>query len=518
MASVATGWRVAACVVLALFAVAAGIFASHQAIWIDETTQLFGLTLPFGQQLDWLSGAIQIASGVPPDRAAPMSYWLGGIWAGVFGLGEMQMRLFGITCLLAGAPAIWMAGLRLGRAAGALFALAAIYLAPGMIVQAGEIRSYPLFFAFSAWAVWAFVEVLCRRPVSTRHLALLALFLTLANYTHFFGLVLSGFLGGVLIAAFAIARRPVLPVLLAALAALVASAGVVPFVMGAIGVTGEAAASATPAEVLRDTARLVVRLALHGTALVWLPLAGIALLALGALALRALLAQIRAPQRIGLALLALLILALLVLPLLKLRIAGFDILAPHYNLWMVPVAMLFLAGAFRAGPGPWATVPALVLIATQLAGAALLLRHAPLYTHGPGEWLAGVIDAPDTTLVIHDGQGPWPQAYFPVQALQGGRVFQVLRVPQAPDRQITPEGLRPLPEGFDPGRFARVLMVRTRALTSRDTARLLARPDAGCGIAPMEVPAGLEQAPAADLAYCGVAAARVVDITPPPGG
>ena len=105
MASVATGWRVAAALVLALFAAAAIAFARHQAIWIDETTQLFGLTLPFGQQLDWLSGAVQIASGVPPDRAAPMSYWLGGIWAALYGLGEMQMRLVGILCMLAGAPA-----------------------------------------------------------------------------------------------------------------------------------------------------------------------------------------------------------------------------------------------------------------------------------------------------------------------------------------------------------------------------------------------------------------------------
>jgi hypothetical protein len=514
----AAGWRVAAALVLALFAAAATVFASQQAIWIDETTQLFGLTLPFGTQLDWLSGARQIVSGVPPDRAAPMSYWLGGIWATLFGLGEMQMRLFGIACMLTGAPAIWMAGRRLGGPAGALFALAAIYLAPGMIVQAGEIRSYPLFFALSAWATWALVEVLSRRPVSYRHLALLALFLTLANYTHFFGLVLSGFLGAVLIAAFVIARRPVVPVLLAALAALIASAGVLPFVMGALAVTGDGAVvTTTPAEALRDTARLVFRLALHGSALVWLPVAGLALLALAALALRALICQIGARSkgtRIGLALLALLALALLVLPLLKLRIAGLDVLAPHYNLWMVPVAMLFLAGAFRRGPSPWATGPALVLIATQLAGGALLLRHAPLYTHGPGEWLAGLIDSPDETLVIYESNGPWTQAYFPVQALQGGQVFQVLADPLAPARQITPEGFRPLPEGFDPAGFKRVLMVRTRTLSSMDLARLLKTRDASCGIAAMAPPPELGTGPSTDRSYCAFAAARVTDIRP----
>ena len=511
MASVATGWRVAAALVLALFAAAAIAFARHQAIWIDETTQLFGLTLPFGQQLDWLSGAVQIASGVPPDRAAPMSYWLGGIWAALFGLGEMQMRLFGILCMLAGAPAIWMAGLRLAGPAGALFALAAIYLAPGMIVQAGEIRSYPLFFAFSAWATWAFVEVLHRRPVSPRHLALLALFLTLANYTHFFGLVLSGFLGVVLIAAFVLTRRSVVPVLLAALVALVASAGVVPFVMGALAVTGEGAVvTTTPVEALRDTARLVFRLALHGSALVWLPVAGLALLALAALALRALLCQIRTQQRFGLALLAVLGLAPLVLPLLKLRIAGLDVLAPHYNLWMVPVAMLFLAGAFRRGPSPWATVPALVLIATQLAGGALLLRHAPLYTHGPGEWLAGLIDSPEKTLVIHASDGPWAQAYFPVQALQQGLVFQMLQDPQGEGRHITPTGFRRLPNGFDPSAFDRILMVRTRTMSSMDIAALL-NGNTYCGIPAMAPLPELGAIPATQKAYCAFASAIVTD-------
>lgn len=502
----------AAAIVLVLFTVAAVVFARHQAIWVDETTQLFGLTLSLQPQAEWLSGVLRLPSGVPPDRAVPMSYWVGGIWAALFGLGEMQMRLFGIACMLVGAPAIWLAGRRLAGYWGAFFALAAIYLAPGMVVQAVEIRAYPLFFAFCSWAVWAFVEVLERPPVSRRHLALLALFLVLANYTHFFGIVLSALLGLTLVAVFLSERRPLLPLLMAALAALILSVGVLPFLMGALAVTGRGATAtaevASLGEALRDTVRLAFRLVLHGSAFAVRPVVPLALLSLAALLLMAIATQWRT-RALWVALP--LFLGFLILPLLKLQISGLDVLAPHYNLWMVPVVILFLAGAFRSGARLWNLLPTGLLLATHLVVAGVLLTHARAYSHGPGEWLAGLVENPERTLIIHDAQGPWGQAYFPVHALWQGRVVQLLHDPAQSDRRITPSGLNALPEGFDPLSFSRILLVRTRHMTSAEIAAHLGRDDI-CGIAAMQPPAALAEAPVQQKAYCAMTAAAVTDI------
>ncbi len=503
--------------IMTLFAVMAVFFASHQAIWIDETTQLFGLTLPPVQQVQWLSGAIEIASGVPPDRAAPLSYWLGGLWAGLFGLDEMSMRIFGILCVLTGAPAIWMAGCRLGGTWGGIFALAVIYLSPNMVVQAGEIRSYPLYFAFCAWASWALVEVLLRPAWSRRHLTLLAVFLILANYTHFFGLVLSGFVAVTLGVVALVERRPLAPILVAVIAALVLSTGILPFLMGAVNVTGDTGVTEVSGSGIRDaligTAKLVFRLALHGSAFVFTPLVGMALLALAALALRALVVQRPGPrQSEGLYLLLPVLLGLVMLPLISLKISGFNVLAVHYNLWIIPLVSLFLTGAFRNGALYWSAIPALVLIGTHLGSNAILLRHAALYSHGPGEWLYGQISDPQHALVIHDPDGPWAQAYFPVYALSRGRVMQVLQE-DGTWRKIVPGGLEKLPDAFSVDDFQEILLVKTKTLSSQDLTDEIGKPGTTCGIEPIEARpgplSGPLSGPVAQVAYCAYASALV---------
>lgn len=504
--------------ILVLFLAMALLFAGHQAIWMDETTQLFGLTLPPGQQLQWLSGSIEIDSGVPPDRAAPLSYWLGSLWAGVFGQDEMTMRIFGILCVLSAAPAIWMGGQRLGGPWGGLFALAIIYLSPNMVVQAGEIRSYPLYFAFCAWAGWALVEVLVRPGWSRRHLVLLAGFLVLANYTHFFGLILSGFIAVTLGIVALVERRPLGPVLVTVLPAILLSAGILPFVAGALDVTEKGGASVAGSGSMRDvligTARLLFRLALHGSAFVVLPLVGMALLALAVLALRAAVVQRPGSGRCGgLYLMLPVLMGLVLLPLLGLKVSGFDVLAVHYNLWILPLVCLFLAGAFRDGISWWSGLPAVILIGTSLVSDAILLRYAPLYSHGPGEWLYEQIADPPKTLVVHDASGPWAQAYFPVRALSHGHVMQVLQHDGTWWNLVGAGRPEALPDGFSADAFSEILLVRTRELSSRDLANAIRERDTICGIAQMEIAPDLLSDPAVPVRelgqYCAYASARV---------
>jgi 4-amino-4-deoxy-L-arabinose transferase-like glycosyltransferase len=474
---------VAALVVLAAFAAAALWFALHQAVWVDETTQMFGVTLPLGELMQWLVGERTIPTGVPPDRAPPLSYLLGALWTLVVGHGEMQLRIVGILATLAGAPAIWMASRRMGSQLGALFALALVFLAPAIIVQSGEIRSYPLFFAFSCWALWAYTEILARPALSIRHLVLLSGALVLVVYTHFYGVVLGFCLLGSLFV-FAIGyRRPWLPVIGAGVVVGILSAGIIPFIAGGmkLSTTGGDAGGANGAvagtslvEAVLGTARLAYRLVFHGTHLT-LGTAVVVLAAacLGILALLALVAKFRSPL---IFILAPLIVAFVTLPAVSLVVKQFDVLSPSYNLWMVPNAAIFLAGAFaleqRRVAKYFAWGAGAVVVLAHLAADATLLRNPEPWTHGPGEWVVAQLTDPSTALVIHEGgDTAWGHAFFPVTYLTSGAATQVLRGPEG-DQLLTPTGLAPLPDGFSEESFGQVMVLRVQPINSETLAKL----------------------------------------------
>ncbi|MDT8344381.1 MAG: hypothetical protein RQ752_08085, partial [Thermohalobaculum sp.] len=100
----------------AIHLAAAARFAGVQSLWVDETTQMTGLSLDFIERMRWLAGGSNMQLGVPPDRMPPGSYVLGAAWSGVAGLSESAMRWFGIVALATGLPALYLAGSRLGGA------------------------------------------------------------------------------------------------------------------------------------------------------------------------------------------------------------------------------------------------------------------------------------------------------------------------------------------------------------------------------------------------------------------
>mgnify|MGYP006289719967 CR=1 FL=1 len=151
------------------FVAAAGVFATVQTIWVDETTQLTGLALDWRERLLWLLGRSDLDSGVPLDRMPPLGYVLGGLWAALFGLTEISMRWFGIVAVAAAAPALFMAGRRAAGPLGGLFCLTFLLLSPNLISQSVAIRAYPLFFTFCAWGTWCFaLLVIDREPERPR--------------------------------------------------------------------------------------------------------------------------------------------------------------------------------------------------------------------------------------------------------------------------------------------------------------------------------------------------------------
>lgn len=472
--------------VAAGFAGLAFAFAMSQSIWVDETTQMSGLTLSFGAQLDWLMGGENPIPGVPPDRMPPLSYWLGNIWSAIFGLSEQSMRVFGIVAMICGMPAIWLAARDIGRDHGSPWlpgiVLAIIYLAPGSIVQAGEIRAYPLYFAFSVWALFAYLRALIH-PEARIWLLLLGFFCLATGYTHYFGTVMAGLLWLSLLIVRLLRREPALPVLIGGGATALLFVGLLPFVLAAMVVSTAAdSQSAGLVGAIGDSARMAARLWLHGVHLSSPLIAGAALLGMAALTLLALM-SIRRAGPAGGGLLLPVALAFAVLPLLGLMIGGFDVLAPHYNLWLVPFFSLFAATALADRRLHAAALgAALLLIGAQLAADYRLIRHSETYSHGPGEWIAAAVTHPEATIVIHDATGNWGHAYFPVYYLTGGRVTQILRDETGGEQLIFPGGLAEYEGSVQD--FQTRIYVRTRSLGSRDLAGRLTEPG-DCGIPAM---------------------------------
>jgi hypothetical protein len=477
---------------VAVFAVLAGAFAAHQAIWVDETTQLSGLTLPPGQQFAWLAGRIDPGFGVPPDRMPPLGYVAGTLWAMLFGLGEAQMRWLGIVLVAAAAPALYLSGRRAGGVAGGVLVLALVLLSGNVIVNAVEIRAYALFFCLAAWAVHFLVAiVLSDEPALERHrILLMAVFLLLAVHTHFFGVVAACCLFAALLADRLLRRRSLRMVWIGAAYVAVAGLGILPFVQAAVAVSADAtAAGGGAAEAARGMARLVWRLVVHPVQLAATPAM---LVYLGALGVLAVLLALRilgrdaggagdGSRRAALVLVLPVVLAVAGLGASSLVVRGFDVLAPHYNIWLLPLPAIVLAMALRPGRGGrFARVAAAVAVIGLIPGAATLLRTPALYSHGPGEWLAAQLgEVPEATILIHDAGGVWGQAYFPVHFLTGGRAEQWLDEGGRLSR-IRPGGLDPLGDtAAARAAAAAVLRVRAANLDGAALARL-ARGAADC--------------------------------------
>jgi hypothetical protein len=310
------------------------------------------------------------------------------------------------------------------------------------------------------------------------------LLLIAATYTHFFGVVLAGLIWLSLLASVWIQQRPVRPPLFAALVYCAAVAGTLPFVGAALKLSEKADVSVpqaivTPKRILYDTARLAFHLVSGSSAFAYPLVVALLFATTAGLLIAALLAAREIDQKVRGGVLPYLLLpallAFVALPLLKLKIASFDVLSPHYNLWLVPLSALILAGAFASSSAKlrqFALGLASLLFAANLVSDTVLLRHPTVFSHGPGEWTAQNIVAPARTLVVHDGTGDWGQTYFPVFYLTHGQTTQILLARDGSKQLIQPDGLTGLPD-WPADRFDRVLFIKTVATSTAELVAVL---------------------------------------------
>lgn len=401
-------------------------FLRSQDIWVDETTQLSGLTLSPVAVVPWLCGEDTQRFGVPGDRMPPLSYWTGWLWSNVFGLSETSLRAMGVFAVVCAALLIAAAARKAWGPWAGVLAAAVFLFSPNTLVNSVEIRAYPLFLLTTAGALYFCVRILeaTSRPTLGEWVGL-GLCCVAGIYTHFYGVVLAGAVVCGLAVVSLLRREFRRPLMAMAAAVMVCAAGMAPFALGATQMGGMGAEGLGAGSV----ARFIYR------ALIGHPSLGVyrAVTVLGMAAFAVMVAAIVGPRRTGRGTCWMLVVALVsgcaAALAAKAVVDKFDALSPSYNLWRLPI-LCMLAGsvmAIRSRRLRIAGIGATLGVVIAGAGACgVILRNGDVFRHTPHGEVVAVLRSSSPGAVVYDGAGGWGGAYFPLLYGEGARIRHVL--------------------------------------------------------------------------------------------
>jgi len=484
-----------------LFFVCAVHFALAQNLWIDESTQLSGATLPLGRLFAWLTGTREPSFGVPPDRMPPISYLIDAACYRTVCAAPFGYRLLHLAFATAGlGAATWTVVRRYGAFAGLVTGLV-LALSPKLTELGVEVRAYPIFFAITCAQIALLFRMIEAKRLTPGALGLFLLLGLLSAYTHFFGLVSSMALFTGLFVARATTVREAAGIAGAAVVLVVLCAGLAPFIMTASAVSGvENIGSGSQAimayflRLLGHPANVVSPIA---AALFLLPLA--AMVAIGAVRIAIGFggAGIAFRRNPAVALAVALASGIGVTLLASFVAKGFNPLKPTYSLWVLPVLATFLGAicAPRGDGAGWTTRIArglaLLMLLGAASGEAMFVRHPGWFAHGPSSAIRTAVgDSPADTAVVYEGD--WGYGFFPTFYYYHTGLDQWLI---APDGQLQKIGLGGDPVAADPSALAakrRIVLVRIILRDYHDLRVLRASgPDRIAGDAPaLALPAG----------------------------
>jgi len=418
-------------------------FARLQDIWLDEATQLSGLSLKFWQMLQWLGGVDPGGLGVPGDRTPPLVYLLDWSWLWLFGPSELGLRLFHSAFVVAGISCLAAVSWReVGRSATIVW-VGFLVLSPKLVQAGVEIRAYALFFGITCAQTAVFLRLAACPKVNLRLLAVFVALCLLAIYSHFYGVVS--------VCAFFLAlgisrlRRsaPLADIIGAFAAVVIGSLGLVPFVLGAAQVSGAlfVPASSTGIEFApRSTGQYLsylLKLVGDPANMISIPASllffcgTIALLCAGIFA-----AMVRARNAkskpvdwcnvvVASGVLATIVAGLLV------SVRTFDALRTSYGIWLlVPFSLLVGAGATTVtGFRLWDVAGSRLAAGAVMLGAGMstfgFLSHAGEFVHGPHRFIAALYDkAAGPKAIVYDNGALWGWSFVPLQYSHHGKVVQ----------------------------------------------------------------------------------------------
>ena len=414
-------------------------FGFAQQVWIDESTQLSGISVAPFETIRWLAGENQSRFGVPGDRMPPLSYLLDWAWSRIFGDAPLGLRIFHMLVVLVATAALAMA---LRKRLGPLPTLAFVLLtalSPTLIVNAVEIRAYPFLYAFTAFSLVWFLQMASPDWQGERRPLIWFVGFSLASaYSHFFGLVAScSLLAGLAIINMNNFVR-LRSIVAAGIVYLVLCAGLVPFIMSASGLTGAAPMAVPP----QAFVQYLVKLFVTPHHLIF-PLFGV-IYALGLMTLliggayasfqtfKSANNSQQATTRISLSLIVVLGIGVGVTILTNILQTSFFAIKDVYSLWTAPVIFTLAAAGVAQLQASHRNlrllgVGAIGFAALGGACAALALTLTPSYSiHGPSGYLSNLIgDELDETAVIYTQGATAGYGAFPLNWRYGGRATQV---------------------------------------------------------------------------------------------
>ena len=345
--SVSQNWKLFSIFALAAFVLSTSIFAFKQSLWVDEATQLSGLTLSMSEIYLWLSGVDAGRFLVPHDRMPALSYLFGKLWQSLFGSDPVIMRFLSISLVLVSFGYLVKTVSKNKYNSILVCALLFLALSPNMTIFAVEIRAYGLFFALSLISCLLYIEILDslkdQKQILTQ-VVWLSIALSLAINTHFFGIVLAGgifssFVVSSLFYHYVKIDKKVVFVFLSVIA--VGLLIVFPQIKFSAGATGSVAAENEGffASIVYPSVKLIYRLVAHQTMAGNLFIDAISIVLVYGVILVALFKKLT-PLKV--AMIATLVAGVLAALAAKLVSTKFDALSPQYNIWMFPfLAVLF---------------------------------------------------------------------------------------------------------------------------------------------------------------------------------
>ena len=440
-----------------VFALACLWFAPRQNVWIDESTQLSGITLSPGALLQWLAGTDTSRFGVPGDRMPPLGYLIDSAWWNGVSQSVTGFRLFHGALVVAALGLFAWAERTYVGGRWAVIGLVFLVVSPKTIQLAVELRAYPMLFAMTCIQAVLFLRMAAARTApTTRSLVMFGLVCIATCFVHFFGVVATCAYFGALLLRFL--RTSPARIVTAGVATMIPTLGLKPFVTGATALSNVPVIGTSPVQ-------YVLQL-FAGSAYLVLPVAGalfiagcLVLLSLGVIGAITRLAARRTEPVDHMVVVAVLGVAATVLP--HFFIHSFDTLKPSYSIWLLPVLALIMASGARyaarneagsgaglnAKRGVWirrgvqASVAALVLGAA--ISTAIFLLRADWYVHGPANAIATARQGlPADTPIVYVGADTYAYGYFPTVYLSQRRANQWLAegggVRRLPDGAVQP--------------------------------------------------------------------------------
>lgn len=428
-------------VLLAALAIELYVFAHVQDVWLDESTQLSGITLDFREMLRWLAGADPDRLAIPGDRMPPFSYLLDWLWLRFYGPSEIGFRLFHSALVIAGLS--WLATVswrELGRSA-TIVSLGFLVLSPKLVQTGVEIRAYPAFFAITCAQTAVFIQLVARpTKIDLKLLTAFAAICLVAIYTHFYGLVSSCAFFLALGIAFLGCFTALAKILAALVVVAVGSLRLVPFVFAATQVALFVPATATVPEITSETGivrYLTYLLKLVGDSANMVSTLASILFFCGVIALLAasIFAAVLRLKNRNLKpfdwLIAVVASGVFATFLASVLVRTFNPLTGTYSLWLlVPLSLLIGVGATSAtGFRLWDGAGRKVALGALITGAAIstysFFVHAPMFVHGPQRFVGALYDtAAGPKAIVYEAGAAWGWSYIPLQYTHNGEVVQ----------------------------------------------------------------------------------------------